>query len=686
MSACPACGAENQSDNAFCGACGSAIDTSRARTVTEQHQRPSVDSPSSISEVVGDPLVGQVIADRYRILELIGRGGMGVVYKVEHVGMGKLMAMKLLHGELSRDREIVKRFKREAQAASLLKHINTVSIFDFGRADGLMYLVMEYIDGVDLGRMIRTMGPLPQARVAGLIAQSCGSIAEAHECGIVHRDLKPENMLVSQTRDKHDFVKVLDFGLAKLRESEHQLEITSAGSLIGTPYYMAPEQIRGETVDGRTDIYALGAMMYKTLSGSPPFSASTPVGVLTRHLTEQVVPLAERFPELGISEEVDRIVLKAMAKKPSDRFQRVDEIRDDLVAYLDGEGVEFGSADGWRLAGTSSHPGKSPVALPVPEAIAVGRKGDRVIKVATREEYDRYEKRLRRGRYAGWFVLLAMLGVASTAAALAWRKKDKILRSETEIEPNDIPDQANSLWPDQAVRAYLGKRHSPTESDRDWYRFDVPGGPGVLRAEVTPVPNMDVVLELIPQGESQPIFKADEDGVGGGEAIAGLRVTARTYFLLVRELWVDGHPPTENVSDAYDIHFELQTPSPAIESEPNDNLEQAGHVRPGESVEGYVGGRRDLDDFCVAGPVETGRTLSVRVTGVEEVDLVLRVVDRARSSSRVVDQGGTGFGESFSGIEISEGAELPCFEVGVRQGPGSRGNPWKPYSLSVSSP
>ncbi len=693
MIACPACRTDNPEVNRFCGSCGAALasDPPAAAagppaTDTDMHVRPRLSTPAGTDTGQhGDPLVGQVIADRYRILELIGRGGMGVVYKVEHVGMGKLMAMKLLHGELSRDKEIVKRFKREAQAASLLKHVNTVSIFDFGRADGLMYLVMEYIDGVDLGRMIRTSGPMPPTRLAGVVAQSCGSLAEAHEAGIVHRDLKPENIIVTQTRDKRDFVKVLDFGLAKLRETEHQLEITSQGSLIGTPYYMAPEQIRGEAVDGRTDIYALGALMYKSLSGSPPFSASTPVGVLTRHLTESVVPLKERFPELPIPEEVDRIVLRAMSKRPQDRYQRADEMRQDLVEYLEKEGVEWTSADGWKLASSSqSHRGAA-VSLPSPEPVPVGgRTGDRLIKVATREEFDRFEKRLRRGKYFCWVLLCIALAGGGAAGAWAWKGRERILRTDFEKEPNDVPDQAVPLWPDLTTRAFIGRRHSPTESDRDWFRLDNPGGaPRVLRVEVTGVPNMDIVVEVVEPGETQPLVKADDGGRGAGEVISGLRVTDTAYYVLVRELWVSGQPPTENVSDAYTVRYVLSSPSPNVEVEPNDSLDRAGVLAAGIPVQGFLIGRGDLDNYCLASPV-VGTSADVALVAVDDLDLALRVVDPGRGESRIVNQDGVGAGEQLAGIPLAPGQPPPCFEVSVRQGAGAAQNAWKPYTLVVT--
>jgi tRNA A-37 threonylcarbamoyl transferase component Bud32 len=234
---------------------------------------------------------------------------MGVVYRVEHVRIAKLMAMKLLHGALARDKDVVKRFKREAEAVSKLDHPNTVQVFDFGQSEGMIFLVMEYLSGRDLGQMIKDEGPLSFDRAARIAAQVAGSVAQAHERGIIHRDLKPENIMVLEGRGISDYVKVLDFGLAKLREDEMQGEksITRAGSILGTPYYMAPEHIRGEEVDARSDVYAMGALIYKTITGVPPFWATTPVGVLTMHLTEDLVPPSERPGREDLPEDADRI-------------------------------------------------------------------------------------------------------------------------------------------------------------------------------------------------------------------------------------------------------------------------------------------------------------------------------------------------------------------------------------------
>jgi serine/threonine protein kinase len=211
--------------------------------------------------------LGKVVDGRYRVLEVIGRGGMGVVYRVEHLRMGKIAAMKVLHRDLAHDPEIVHRFEREAAAISKLHHPHTVQVFDFGTAQGALYLIMEYVRGLDLARIISRDGPMPWPRCAPLLAQICGALQEAHELGIVHRDLKPENVLITRSTGGRDYAKVLDFGLAKLDQRGVPSHETERSAIVGTPYFMAPEQIRGDEVDARTDIYSFGALMFELLTG-----------------------------------------------------------------------------------------------------------------------------------------------------------------------------------------------------------------------------------------------------------------------------------------------------------------------------------------------------------------------------------------------------------------------------------
>src|SRR5512142_839371 len=270
--------------------------------------------------------LGKIVDGRYKVLEVIGRGGMGVVYRVEHLRMGKIAAMKVLHRDLAHDPEVVQRFEREAAAVSKLHHPHTVQVFDFGTANGALYLIMEYVRGLDLAHVVERDGPLPWARAAPLFAQICGALHEAHELGIVHRDLKPENVLITRSTAGRDYAKVLDFDLAKIDQPHSPATETGKQQIVGTPYFMSPEQIRGDEVDHRSDIYSFGALMFELLTGQHVFTGSTAVGVLTKHLTAEPDAPSMRAPQLGIDPQVDHLCRKALAKDPTQRWQTAAEL------------------------------------------------------------------------------------------------------------------------------------------------------------------------------------------------------------------------------------------------------------------------------------------------------------------------------------------------------------------------
>ncbi len=289
-----------------------------------------------------DPLLGRVIANKYKLLALLSRGGMGLVYEVEHLATGERMAMKLLSGKLASDPQIAARFRQEAKATSRLTHPNTVKVYDFGESDQLVFLVMEYLKGRDLASLIRAEGALPFARIAPIALQICASISEAHEQGIIHRDIKPENIFVLATSEGADLVKVLDFGIAQVREPEAasadsaatDAALAKALPIQGTPYYMAPEQIRGERIDARADVYALGALLYKALTGVAPFMADTPAQVLDMHLHEPLVSMRERVPGLVLADAVESVIARALNKEPAQRQSSMHELAQELTACL----------------------------------------------------------------------------------------------------------------------------------------------------------------------------------------------------------------------------------------------------------------------------------------------------------------------------------------------------------------
>ncbi|MCA9605018.1 MAG: serine/threonine protein kinase [Myxococcales bacterium] len=636
---CVLCDRVNPADARFCAGCG------------HQFGADAFDDDGD-----ADPLLGRVIADRYRMEELLGRGGMGVVYRVEHVNIGKLMAMKLLHGALARDKDTVKRFKREAELVSRLDHANTVQVFDFGQSEGMMFLVMEYLPGRDLGQVIKEDGPLSFARVARIGAQVCGSVGQAHELGVVHRDLKPENVMLIEGSAVRDFVKVLDFGLAKLREQEEMggQSITRQGSILGTPYYMAPEHIRGEPVDQRSDVYALGALMYKAVTGAPPFWATTPVGVLTMHLTDDVEPPSERAPKRNIPKEADEILLKAMRKNPADRYQTMHGLRDALLEYLESVG---------QAAGLES--------LRLGSGLAIPSDSGRQRHLATRVDVDEFESRLRRRSLVGVLTAILVLVALLVGGVYAWRQRPAEVATE-EREPNDELTQANPLPPGVEMRGHIGARLDENRSDADIYELRNPGGDRrTVRIDVSAIPNMDLMFELYREGiTTAPLLVADSAGMGQAESVPNFVIDGPTYYLRVRELWESGRLPSENVSDPYTVSWRFVEPEEGDEEEVNDSIELSGSIAMNGSVRGFVGWGGDEDVFCLEAEATN---VVARVEAVPSLDLVLSRIDRTTGRATEFDEHGLGAGERTDVLERARPGRY-CFEVSAHRPKVGAGN------------
>jgi tRNA A-37 threonylcarbamoyl transferase component Bud32 len=298
-----------------------------------------------------DPLIGLVLSDRYRIIRKVGEGGMGAVYQAEHALIEKRIALKVLFPELTRRADLVARFLQEAKSASRIGHENVIDISDFGQSpEGLVYIAMEYLDGQDLGQLIKAKGPQPWTRARPILMQIAKALRAAHEHGIIHRDMKPENVFLIQREGRPDFVKVLDFGIAKSVNTDGDApRLTQAGMIFGTPEYMSPEQAQGQTPDHRVDVYALGCLMYHLLTGSVPFWADNFMGILTKHLLEPVVPLRERSPTLRIPADVEAVCLRALEKDRDKRWQDMEQLYRALGAAggepFETSGVYTPSAD-----------------------------------------------------------------------------------------------------------------------------------------------------------------------------------------------------------------------------------------------------------------------------------------------------------------------------------------------------
>jgi serine/threonine-protein kinase len=303
-----------------------------------------------------DPLIGQLVASRYRVLAQLGEGGMGNVYRAVQESIEKKVALKVLKAEYSSSPDMVVRFHREAVSACRIKHPNVVDVFDLGQlADGRFYIAMDLLEGRDLGQVITSGGPLLPARAVHIALQICRALNAAHQSGIVHRDLKPENIFLHRTSDGDEIVKIVDFGIAHLlaksagqstppprvpsvpddepaNGADGDRKLTRVGTVFGTPEYMAPEQAEGVHIDHRADIYAAGIIFYKMLTGRVPFTGTSFLEIISKHVGEDPPRMSKVNPELAIPKELEQVVLKALAKRPEDRFENMARFA-QAIAY-----------------------------------------------------------------------------------------------------------------------------------------------------------------------------------------------------------------------------------------------------------------------------------------------------------------------------------------------------------------
>ena len=282
-------------------------------------------------------LVGTVLDGRYRIIKLIGEGGMGEVYSAEHVHIDKKFAIKLLKPEIVSNQEAVTRFRQEARSSSSIGHRNIIGIDDFGQlADGRIYMCMELLNGAALNDMIQQ--PMSADRLLNILIQTGHGLAAAHAKGIVHRDMKPENIFVTIGPNNEDVPKILDFGIAKVAGNEGGNHLTRTGTIFGTPFYMAPEQALGNPVDARTDIYAMGVIMYECFAGSLPFQGESFMGILTQHITSEPEPVVQRAQKAGRQLPIGlaEIITRCMQKNPAQRFGSMDELVNALIGVYRG--------------------------------------------------------------------------------------------------------------------------------------------------------------------------------------------------------------------------------------------------------------------------------------------------------------------------------------------------------------
>ena len=313
---CVACELFLEKDAMFCAECGSPLNLpgSVVHPYYDDHFQSAL---PTIRLANPDPLIGHKIDGKYELVARLGEGGMSVVYRARRVHIGDDVAVKILTDKFVKDDAALERFRREARAAAMLRHPNVITIHDFGETDDVhapAYIVMEFVKGTPLRELLHSEGHFSVERGVRLMRGICAGVGSAHRQGVVHRDLKPENILVVAPEDDFELesVRVVDFGLAKLLADAG----TSSGAVVGTPFYMSPEQCLGEPLDTRSDVYSLGAMFYEMLSGQQPFGAETVSGVINRHLSEPPAPFHE---SLGIPRRVSIGIMHALAKDPDDR-------------------------------------------------------------------------------------------------------------------------------------------------------------------------------------------------------------------------------------------------------------------------------------------------------------------------------------------------------------------------------
>jgi len=365
---CPVCSTEFPDDQKFCPNDGSVL----------RGAAPTSD------------LVGQVVAERYHVVKKLGEGGMGQVYLAEHVKMGRRSAIKVMNPSMTHDPDAVARFNREAANASRITHPNVCAVYDFGETpDGLIYLAMEFIEGEPLTDLIEREGALKVGRAVRIFQQTADALQAAHDLGIVHRDLKPDNIMLAKGRDGSDVVKVVDFGIAKaVGGDEAGQKVTKTGLVVGTPEFMSPEQLSGDKLDGRSDLYSLALVLFRMLTGKLPFEATSVQETMIKRLTDEPTKLAISRPDLTFPPRLQPVLDHALARTPGDRYQSVAEFAADVSKAVgatgpaapaldtDGKTQMIGAADKTKIAAAVPATRVGPAgpekrSMMVPAAIAV---------------------------------------------------------------------------------------------------------------------------------------------------------------------------------------------------------------------------------------------------------------------------------------------------------------------------
>jgi len=572
------------------------------------------------SKTLSGPWSGVLIDGRYRLKEKLGEGGMGTVYKVEHVRMGKVLALKLLRPDVALDKQLKQRFQQEARLVSRLSHPNTIQVFDFGELeDGSLYIAMEYLHGRDLAYTLRTHGSLSEERSISIGSQVLASLAEAHEQNIVHRDVKPANVMLIKRKDGENLVKVLDFGIAKLAEDEQRKHITGVTDFLGTPAYMSPEQARGEDLDARSDLYSVGAMLFELLTGRGLFQGPTPLSIISKQMSDRPPTLAEAAPGKSFSPALEQVIRKSLKKRREDRYASADEMRRALEKVRRDSGYASGE-------------------FTPPLEVAPSR-------MAKRQDFDRFERRLKMQRTVAPLLVLALL-VGLGVGGYEYSKRALVVTPRSvEQEPNNTPAEANQIALGMPVRAMIGRPLSQTESDVDLFVFDL-AEPTPLTVDLTGVADMNLVLEVLQFDPLQtgkdrrlrPLLLLDDAASGEGEHVTGLLAQPGPVYIRIQErayFTEAPRPPRETTQAWYQLTIAKTPPSwGPIEIEPNDALETATVVEADQPVVGFTGTAISYsasmaeqlfsspDFFILAGKHEAPESAAAVVIGVLDGSLL----------------------------------------------------------------
>ncbi len=586
----------------------------------------NMDGPDDIHDDDQSAYLGTLIADRYLVLQLLGRGGMGAVFKAEQIHLRKLVAVKLLHETLSSRKQLVSRFTREARAISRLSSPHTVMVYDFGRWGELFYLVMELLEGEPLDALLEREGPLPAARTTHAVLQMCDSLGEAHRFGIVHRDLKPENIMLVRNHSEPDFVKILDFGLAKVKGVDDPYTIHSQRDIFGTPYYMSPEQIRAGEVDGRADIYAVGALMFRMLTGHYVFGGDQGTfDLLKCHLMEPAPKMSSKAPQAKIPPALEQIVAKCLEKEPDKRFATMEEL---ALALQAAEKSGFAASNVGPATVVPLDLGATPAAarpvksasVHVKSATAAADAVRRPARVAAKYDSGLYDpdagtsvediqdraQKAQKWRSIG-FIAALLLGVG-ILLAMIMASGEQV--GGVEVEPNNEPKLANPLDTDGTTRGKIGAKRSPTLADRDCFRLPPVRDNDMLTIKLTGAQTMDLLVSLH-EKSGETIAQGSHRGKGDGELLRFLDMRKQPVSVCVTEQTAPGGVASESLTDEYKLKLEVQPRADNAEREFNDTG-KGQDLNTGAQLQGSLDGPLDRDVFALMGNLD-GRIVRATV-------------------------------------------------------------------------